>query len=372
MKKYIVWLDKIGGKNMRALGGKALNLCQLRKIGVPVPLAFCLSTEAYRERIKDEKVQKELNELLRAHTAKNKAELVRIACSLREAIINTEIPEEVRREVLKSYHKLEVRRRAGELSCAVRSSATAEDLAGASFAGQYDTFLNVKEEEGLLLSIKKCWASFWTERAILYRERKGFKPSAEALAVIVQEMILSEQSGVVFTINPISGNKGEMLIEATWGLGESLVSGNVTPDNYIVDKATLEIKKKNINDKKLMSILDFKSEGTLEIEVPSERRRKQVLSDDKIKELANLASVIEEHYGEPQDIEWACHNGRFHILQSRPITTVKSVPKEIVQDKNDGTIWTTANVGEVVPGVVTPLTWSLMMEPIGGDNFIGS
>jgi len=252
---------------------------------------------------------------------------------------------------------------------AIRSSATAEDLPEASFAGQQETYLNVRGEEALLAAVKRCWASLWTARAMAYRARHGIDPASVSLAVVVQQMVPAEVSGVLFTVNPLTGDRDEMLINAAWGLGEALVSGRVTPDSIVVDKAGGQVKRMEVGDKALMTVPA--DDGTQEVSVAVDRRQALSLTSEQITELARLGREIEAHFGAPQDVEWAIADGQVYILQARPVTGLREAPKVAPAPPGDDDwpalgekppqpfdLWTRANLGEAWPYPVSPLLWS--------------
>lgn len=310
----VLWFEEIGKDDVGVAGGKGASLGEIVRNDLPVPGGFVVTTEAYRDFLEEAGIGTELfravdvdpedsDSLAEAH--KTATELIREA----------EIPEETREEIIDAYREL------GEGFVAVRSSATAEDLPDASFAGQQDTFLNVDGEEELLERIRDCWASLYTERAIYYRNENGYGHDDVDIAVVVQEMVDAEKSGVLFTCHPSTGEKIST-IEAAWGLGESVVSGGVTPDNYDVDRETGEVVSKTVSSKKVMHVKDSSTGETVETEVPEDQRDEQVLDDDEILELVDIGERLEEHYGEPQDIEWAINDGEVYVLQSRPITTI--------------------------------------------------
>ena len=246
---------------------------------------------------------------------------------IRKLIEEAEMPEDLRLAIIEAYNKLSEMCNEDEVTVAVRSSATAEDLPEASFAGQQDTYLNIKGAENVVKYVQKCFSSLFTPRAILYREQQGFDHFMVALAAVVQKLVNAEKAGVMFTVNPISENYDELVIEAAWGLGEGVVSGSVSPDTYVVNKKTLEIVDKYIARKETMFVKDEKGE-TKVIEVPKDMKEKQVLTDEEIKELAKVGLNIEKHYGKPMDVEWAYEKGKFYMLQARPITTLKKGKKE--------------------------------------------
>jgi pyruvate,water dikinase len=224
------------------------------------------------------------------------------------------IPEAMERAILEHYRRL-----GDDVPVAVRSSATAEDLAGASFAGQQETFLNVAGEEALLDAVRDCWSSLFTAQAIFYRCQRGFDDREVSMGVVVQKMVNAEKSGVSFTVDPVLRNRSQMVIEAVWGLGEGVVSGEITPDHHKLDRETCEILFEFVPDKKIMFCRDAAG-GVVKLPVPADKVSARVLSDDELRQLVELGNQIEEHFGCPQDIEWGVKDGTIHLLQSRPIT----------------------------------------------------
>ncbi|MEM4588244.1 MAG: phosphoenolpyruvate synthase, partial [Nanopusillaceae archaeon] len=237
--------------------------------------------------------------------------------------------EDLKNVIIENYKNLSRRFGEEDTYVAVRSSATAEDLPNASFAGQQATLLNVKGVEKLLEAVKKCWASLWTARAINYRAHMGFDHMKVALAVVIQKQIFSKKSGIMFTIHPVTNDTSKIVIEASWGLGESVVSGEVTPDEYIVDKNTMKIEEVKINEKKIMTVYDEQT-LTKKVEVPNEIKNVRCLSDEEVLKLAEFGKKIEEHYKHPQDIEFAIDDFGIWIVQTRPVTTIKKKTGKIL------------------------------------------
>jgi pyruvate,water dikinase len=300
-------------------GGKGASLARLANLGMPVPPGFILTTEAYRRFC----AANHLEQVIRAGIAGARAEemeaLEGASAKIREAFSAGEIPAEMREAVRREYWAL------GESTAvAVRSSATTEDLPDLSFAGQQDTFLNVRGEVGLDEAIINCWSSLWTARAIGYRARNAIPHEQAALAVIVQEMVASEVSGVLFTANPVSGLLSEAVIDATFGLGEALVSGQVEPDHFVADSSTGQVRSVTLGSKK--SATRPKPGGGVET-VPEDASARQTLTTGQISALVEAGRKIQEAYGNPQDIEWALAGGALSILQSRPITSLFPVPR---------------------------------------------
>jgi rifampicin phosphotransferase len=301
------------------VGGKGANLVQLRRAGMPVPDGFCLTTQAFTRFLAGcPDLGARLHRLDELDVDDRDA-VERAAADLRALLGSLPVPAQVRTELLDAW------RRAGDHhTYAVRSSATAEDLADASFAGQHDTFLNVDGADELVDSVRRCWLSLFTGRAITYRARHGFDHRRVELAVVVQRMVLPEVSGVMFTADPVSGHRRTILVNAAYGLGEAVVSGVVNPDLYRIDEHGAV--EKSIMDKKL-AVVPLPSGGVAQEDVPDDKRTAQALPDRHIAELAALGRRIQEHFGAPQDIEWALADGRVQVLQSRPITSLYPLPE---------------------------------------------
>ena len=309
----VLWLDEIDGDDLDTVGGKAASLGEMTGAGLPVPPAFVVTAGTYRRFIETAEIEEELFTAVDVDHEDSDA-LAAAADTAEELILDTPLPESVREEILAAYDAFD-----DDPFVAVRSSATAEDLPDASFAGQQETFLNVGRET-LVDRVKQCWASLFTQRAIYYRNRQGFPHDDVDIAVVVQRMVDAEKSGVMFTSHPSTGAP-QVIIEAAWGLGEAVVSGSVSPDNYEVDRETGAIENVAVADKKTLMERDDDGE-TIEREVAEERRHERVLTDEEIAQLLELGRTVEDHYGEPQDVEWALRDGEVYMLQSRPITTI--------------------------------------------------
>jgi pyruvate,water dikinase len=303
---------------LAVVGGKGANLSRMYRAAFPVPPGYFVTTEAYDAFVQANNLQKQIINLASNQTDTSGARSV----AIRQLFANGRMPADLAEAIDHAY--TELIQRTGDLPLAVRSSATAEDLPGASFAGQQDTYLNVRSQSPLLDAVQRCWSSLWTPRALDYRVRQGIDPSAVSLAVVVQVMVPAEASGIMFTANPISGARDEIAIDAAWGLGEAIVGGLVTPDHMLIDKVTGAIKQVTIADKTVMT--QPTATGTEERAVEESKRRAQVLKMAQATELAKLGTAIEKYYGEPQDIEWCLANGKFYIVQARPITTMPSEP----------------------------------------------
>lgn len=323
----VIWFKDLSKEDIPLVGGKCANLGELLGIGMPVPDGFAISSNAYKVFLKQTRFDKEVLSLLSEIDTSDIKSLQSISEKIRRKIENIKTPEDMEKEILKAYNELCKHSGKRNIAVAVRSSATAEDLPGASFAGQQDTFLNITQDN-LIKSIKRCWSSLFTPRAIIYRKEKGFSHEDVLISVAVQKLILSYASGVMFTIEPVSGAEDKIVINASWGLGEAVVSGKVTPDEYIVEKGTLKIIQKNIVKKKMQIVSDQKR-GTIWVTIPEKKQDQPVLNDEDIVRLAKYGIQIERHYGVPQDIEWAQDEmGNIYILQARP-ETVYSVKGRI-------------------------------------------
>jgi pyruvate,water dikinase len=336
--KPILFFSEIRKKDVPKVGGKNASLgemySKLKSKGIRVPNGFALTSKSYDLFIKENKLDKEIKKIFRDLDTRNIKNLRKKGKEVRQLILKSKIPEKLEKEILKAYKKLQ-RKYGKNIEVAVRSSATAEDLPKASFAGQQETFLNVKGKKELLESIVKCYASLFTDRAISYREEHGFDQFSVKLSIGVQKMVGSDAScsGVMFTIDPNSGFDKVVLIEGSYGLGEFIVQGVVNPDSYFVFKPTGKIIKKKLGSKKAKLIFDKKG-GTKRVNVPEKDRKKFILNNKEVEELARYAMIIEKHYKKPMDIEWAKDkgDGMLYIVQARP-ETVHSKRKVIEKFK---------------------------------------
>lgn len=317
---FVIWFKDLGKEDIPQVGGKCANLGELiGKIKVPVPDGFAVSAYAYKYFLEKSGADKKIEALMSGMNISDMKSLDSVSRKIRKHIEETEMPKEIARETLNAYEALCKKTGKKDLAVAVRSSATAEDLPGASFAGQQDTYLNINRKN-LLSSVRKCWSSLFTSRAIVYRKEKGFSHKDVLISVAVQELISSYISGVMFTLDPVMGAKDKVIINASWGLGEAVVSGQVTPDEYVIRKSDLHIIEKSIA-KKDRQIVSDKKGGTKWASVPQEMRKKPALADGAIIRLAQYGMQIEKHYGVPQDIEWAIDDRKkIFILQARPET----------------------------------------------------
>jgi len=319
--EYVEFFEELKKEDVDIAGGKGANLGELTQAGIPVPPGFVITSATYQKFMDETGITQKIMDILDALDVNNNKELQESAREIKKIIIETEIPDEISSLIIESYNALCHRIGKENAFVAVRSSATAEDLPEASFAGQQDTYLNVKGPEDMIKYVRKCWASLFGARAIFYREENNFDHSKVYIAVVVQEMVDAEKAGVMFTVHPSTGEE-KILIEGAWGLGEAVVSGTVTPDTYWVDKATGEILRKQISEKNIMFQKKSENGQTVKVPVPEDLKNKQVLNEDEIAQLVELGKRIQEHYQFPQDTEWAIENGKIFMLQSRPVTTL--------------------------------------------------
>ncbi|MCK4553243.1 phosphoenolpyruvate synthase [Candidatus Pacearchaeota archaeon] len=332
--EFIKWFSELNKNSGNIAGGKGANLAEIYNLKVPVPPGFVVTAQAYDYFIEKAGIKEKIQELLSRINYEDTKQLNKITKQIRELILKAKFPREMEEEILESYEHLnakdpniqkgpamDILKTASEpVFVAVRSSATAEDLADASFAGQQDSFVNVKGNTELLENIKKCFASLFTARATYYRHQKGFDHAKVSLAAVVQDMVDSDKSGVIFSKDP-SYNNDQVHIEAVWGLGEGIVSGKITPDIYTVNRK-LKILDKKIANKKIA--LTRNSGGNkIEVKLKEEISNSQVLKQHEIKKLADIAIKLEEHFKKPQDIEFAIERGEIYIVQTRPVTTME-------------------------------------------------
>lgn len=317
-KKFVLWFKEVGKEDGAIVGGKGANLGEMTAAGFPVPPGFIVTVHAYNEFLDRAKLRNSINALLETVKVNDSKKLDETSKKIRAIITRSAFPRDIALEIMRAYFQLG----GGIIKhpvVAVRSSATAEDLPGASFAGQQETYLNVQGEANLIEKVKEAWASLFTPRAIFYRATNHFDHFKVGIAVPVQKMIASDASGILFTIDPVTNDKTKIVIEAIYGLGEMIVQGLVTPDHYEVDKATMTIIKKDIRvQEKLM-----KKKGNESIVLPILKTHggRQKLDDSEIVSLAKLGAKLEKHYYFPQDVEWAMDNGSLFIVQTRPVTT---------------------------------------------------
>lgn len=327
---YILWLDQIKEDQFNLVGGKGFNLGIMTKLGLPVPEGFAITTKAFNDFIYSTGIRDKIYEIIAATNIDDTKQLLKASEEIKSLIFSREIPEKIKADIVEAYNSLSfsdkiIDERLRKLIAAgrefaivaVRSSATSEDLPTASFAGQQASFLNVKGVKELLEKVKECWASLYEPRAIFYRSKQGITQAS--ISVIVQRMVNADKSGVMFTKDPVTG-EDNITIEACWGLGETLVQGEVEPDLYIVSKEGKIISKK-IGKKNIKRIRDFASDTTVTVPVPKEFVEAQVLTENEILQLVDFGKILEKHYNRAQDIEFATEKGKVYVVQTRAVTT---------------------------------------------------
>jgi pyruvate, water dikinase len=318
--KFVVWFIEVTKNDIATVGGKGANLGEMTNAGIPVPPGFIVTANAYFDFLKKSGNTDKIKALLKLVDVKDSQQLQEIAAKVQKLMMDSPMPPDIAREIEEAYNKM------GKGHVAVRSSATAEDLPEASFAGQQATFLNVDGKRDVVRAVQGCWASLFGARAIFYRQEQGFDHFQVGIAVPVQRMVQSEASGVMFTVEPTSSDNTVITVEAVLGLGETIVSGDVTPDHYIVRKSDMTITKKEIKRQEWKLIKQAGVTGksdNLKVDLTKEEQARQKISDADIIFLANLGMKLEGHYKFPQDIEWAKEKGKIFIVQTRPVTTMK-------------------------------------------------
>ncbi|WP_281069800.1 phosphoenolpyruvate synthase [Methanofollis sp. W23] len=312
----VLWLEEISKDDIPSVGGKGASLGEMTSVGLPVPKAFVVTAQAFRKFLVETGLEDSIFTLLSDLDVDNNDALEEVSRSVRDLVLGAKMPEGIKEEVLAAYGSMGD----GELVVAVRSSATAEDLPDASFAGQQETYLNIKGDADVIEAVQMCWASLYGARAVYYRAKQGFDDRTVNIAVVVQQLIRSEKSGVMFSSHPVSGEP-LTIIEGSWGLGEAVVSGSVSPDKYVFDRRLKRVVDRLISNKEYM-IVPVGEKGTELVEIPKDRQDEPVLSDTEVTRLAEFGRISEEHYGVPQDLEWGMVGDTIYILQSRPITTI--------------------------------------------------
>lgn len=338
---YVLWFDKLTKKDIHLVGGKNANLGEMIHAEMPVPEGFAITAQAYEQFITDTGIANKVYRFIEEIVTKkdDPRQFEQASRKIRRLIEASEMPKNIASAIKEAYRRLSTEHPTKDFSVAVRSSATAEDLPDASFAGQQETYLNVKGTDTLIEKTVKCWSSLFTPRAIFYRTEKGFKHEDVLISVGIQKMVDARSAGVMFTINPVTGDREQMIIEGTWGLGEAVVSGSETPDHFVINKRDLLIIERRIAKKTTEYKRNAKTGETEHFEVPSNRQEKPCLSDEEIIRLAELGVKISQHYGTPQDIEWAIDSHlpfpeNIFIVQSRP-ETVWSTEKEVKTTRED-------------------------------------
>ena len=367
MSNFVLGFQDIDKTKLMVVGGKGANLGELSRIaGIRVPDGFCISTEAFKRIMGETPALNELLEQLSLLKAGNRDKISELSGEMRRVIAGIAIPQDITEEIIRFLAGF------GEKNAyAVRSSATAEDLPTASFAGQQDTYLNIIGKEAILKHISKCWASLFTERAVTYRLQNGFDHRKVYLSVVVQKMVCPQAAGILFTADPVTSNRKVLSIDAGFGLGEALVSGLVNADSYKVRNGKVIVKK--ISAKKL-AVYALKDGGTKAQETPPEQQNKQALADEQILQLERLGRKIEAHFGCPQDIEWCLAEDTFYIVQSRPITTLYPIPETNDQENH---VYVSVGHQQMMTDPMNPLglsffllTTSAPMRKAGGRLFV--
>ena len=334
-QKNILFFNQIDKDDLPLVGGKGANLGEMTKAGFPVPNGFAVTVSAYDLFLGENEIKKQIDNVLKTTDRHDSRQLNSASKQIERTIMRSKVPKVLQQDIFKAYKKLSGR--FNKTLVAVRSSATAEDLPTASFAGQQESYLNIKGDANLIETIKKCWASLFTARAIFYREENKISHEKVKISVMVQIMVQSEVSGVAFTLDPITNDKNKIVIEAVWGLGEFMVKGQVVPDRYSVQKETFSILSKQISDQSVQLVKQGLQ--TKKIDVPKKKKDLQKISDAEIIKLAHIADKLQKHYYFPQDIEWAKQGKNLYIVQTRPVTTTstgKSETKKQIEKKDGG------------------------------------
>ena len=342
----VISLQDIKEANRPLVGQKASGLAAMIRAGLNVPPGFCISAQAYREHLASCGLGPVMENLLSEINQASREEKLSILRALRSTIISEPLTKELQAEVKRHL-------RASNAPVAIRSSSTAEDLPGHSFAGQYDSYLGITNLVGCLEAVARCWASIWSERAFDYRERNGLGHLRLEMAVIVQELVAAEVSGVLFTVDPVGGHGNSMIVESVFGLGETLVSGKTAPDRFVLNGDSLVVISKHISEKRIESIVQ-PGGSVAERHLEPPRSTQQSIDESEARRLAEAGKEVAAAFGGPQDVEWSIRNGIIYLLQSRPISALPTG-----KSWEDRQVWSNLNAGEVLPDVVTPASWSL-------------
>ena len=370
----IVWLDGGATVDASVVGGKGASLLWLAADGFRTPPGFTLTTAAYRTFVAERPALREIVRCMRCANLSDTGELHRLADRARDVVLAQPLPATLQDRIAASLDEL-AGTVGGDLSVSVRSSATAEDLPSASFAGIYETYLGVRGVEEVLRDVKRCWASSWTARAIAYREQNGFDHEGVLVAVVVQQMIPAEVSGILFTRAPHETGGRRMWVNASWGLGEGVVQGRLPSDTYVLDKQTETLVSRSVADKHTMVVAG--DGGAREADVAGERRTVPCLSDAELRELARLGNAVERSFGAPQDVEWAMHDGVIFVLQCRPVTSVAEDVRRTIRAEIEaleryppGTVWSDMLISEVV-SFPKPLSAELLEQFLSREGSFG-
>jgi len=374
MKTSLRWLDEVDKTNMPLVGGKFANLGEVLKMEMNVPFGFCITTVAYQEFVQQSDLKECLSDMLGTINYDDYDAVSDVAEKMKAATINQEIPNHLKDDITAAYNRL--RDDTKTIHFAIRSSCTYEDLPDSSFAGQYDTYLGGSSITDLFLGVKNCWASLWNPQALVYRKSKNIDHLKALMAVIVQPMIACKQSGVMFTVNPVSNDRNDIFINATRGLGEAIVSEQVAGDEYIVNKTGGDIKIKKIGSKDIEIVQQPK--GTKRIQVANDKRMQQCLSEEQIRKLTSIGLELEGYFECPQDIEWGISGDDIYVFQTRQITTLdwnKDVVKNVIKELREKTIdqktvWCNTLLSEIIPSP-KPLTWEVLKLGLSKEGSFG-
>ena len=317
---YIEWFHE-GKLPRERVGGKGASLSELAGAGFPVPGGFCVNAEGYRRFVATVGIDERLEQALAGAHLETFEGVQAASHHVASLLEDAQLPDDLREEIGEAYDSLTAMT---GLACAVRSSAISEDGASASFAGLYESYLNVRGVTDVLTAVRRCYASLWSERAIRYRARGGAVGAHdEAMGVVIMGLVPSDVSGIAFTAHPVTGARDLVVINSSWGLGEAVVSGRVTPDFFVIDKNSFAVLERDIFTKELAIYSHPDGGGTIERQIPADKRSVASLSDEQAQEVARLAARVEAQYGRPQDVEWGLANHQLFLLQSRPITTLE-------------------------------------------------
>ena len=339
--ELILNFDNVDKASLPRVGGKNASLGEMIKAGIRVPPGFAVTTDSYLSFVTETGIQNAIFGFIADLDVDDVEALNSASTGIQELMNNAAMPEKIDSAIRKGYEDLCRTCSTDTVPVAVRSSATAEDLPTASFAGQQDTYLWIQEADQVVKSVKRCWASLFTPRAISYRVKNNFPHEKVLISVGIQKMVHSKVAGVMFTLNPTSGDPSKVVIEGSWGLGETVVSGSVTPDKFVVDKVIMEVSEKTISTKHIECVYNADKGGVLDVDVAPDRQTRCCLDNREIMELVQVAKHIEEHYGRPMDIEWTIDEDipfpeNIFIVQARPETVWSQKKKESVIGKKSG------------------------------------
>lgn len=316
VENSIVWIEDLPPNAVALAGGKGASLGDMARASLPVPPAFVICIDAFDNFLETHGGKAIIHRAVNGLDVHDETQLAAAAAHIHDFILSTAVPKALATAIRTNYERF-----GSNVAVAVRSSAAAEDSEAASFAGQQESYLNVRGADSVLDSVRACWASFFTARALFYRAQKGSLEDT-SIAVVVQKMAMSEKSGVMFTIDPVRNRHDQMMIEAIYGLGEAMVSGQVTPDNYVLDRDSGAMIHENVAIQRIALAPDQQNGGIREVELSPEQGESRVLTDAELSGLHRMALDLEQYFGKPQDVEWCIEGSRLQLLQSRPITTL--------------------------------------------------